>query len=109
MSEWALTANRMNDDVMRCFGEAVVVRPTGLPSLTIQAHFDEAFEAVEMQNDVAVSTIKPTLLVRLSDLPATPKQDWLVDITRGTVKQYRVIDVQIDGDGMALLLLMVKL
>lgn len=109
MSEWAGMAQRMNADVMLTFADPVVVRPTGRPALTIQAHFDEAFESVELQGDVPVSTLRPTLLVQLSDLPTPPKQGWGVDIGAGSsAKQYEVTDVQIDGDGLALLLLVAQ-
>lgn len=106
MSEWAQAASRMNAEVLRVFADSVMVRPPGRPALTIQAHFDEAFESVQLQGDAPVSTLSPTLLVQLADLPVPPKQGWGVEIGAGsTMKGYTVTDVQIDGDGLALLLL----
>ena len=109
MSEWNTLAQHMNADVLQVFAGTVLVRPTGRPALSVQAHFDEAYEAVEMQGDVPVSTVGPTLLVRLSDFPVPPQQGWGVEIGSGlTKKAYTVIDVQPDGDGLALLPLVLQ-
>lgn len=109
MSEWSDMARRMNADVLRVWKDSVVVRPPGRPPLKIEAHFDEAYETIDLQSEIPVSTVRPAVLLILADLPIPPKQGWGVDIGEGrTAKKYEVAEIQLDGDGMATLILKLK-
>ena len=67
------------------------------------AVFDAAHQVVELgEVDVPIDSTAPVLGVRLSDFPTAPSQDDTAVIDGGT---YRVVSVQPDGQGGAMLVL----
>jgi len=92
IADAALTATR---DV---FGEAVTYTPSGGSGESITAIFEEAYEEVVLQGDVAVSATGPMCSVRIADLSQSPVAG--DTITRSSVV-YTVEDVRVDGGGGA--------
>lgn len=105
-SEWNNLAPHMNRDVERVFAERVLYMPVNGQPVWVKGHFDEAFEVIEVDADVPVSATHPTLEVVLSSLPIVPKQDDLVQVGIAPLgKLYKVYEVNVDGNGGALLML----
>lgn len=106
MSEWTNLAPLMNTDVETVFADNVLYFPVVGKPVTVLAHFDEAFEIVDVDAEVPVTTTVPILDIILSRLSFMPRQDDEIHIGVGDAAQvYKVTDVQIDGVGGAKLLL----
>lgn len=101
---WADYADLANVAGRGIFGVAVTYTPQGQAAQSITAIFDNAHEAVEVQAGVPVSSTRPVLNVRLSDLSVTPRIGDTV-VVGGTT--YEVMDYQPTGNGDARLLLSV--
>lgn len=69
-------------------------------SVEVQAIFDRTHRHIDPDTGVTISTDDPRLAIRLADLPFEP--DLETRVTWGD-QTYRVIDVQPDGQGMAVL------
>lgn len=104
---WDAMANRMLGAAVRAFSStadavtwlAAGVEPgTPLPN----AVFDTAHIEVDADTGAQVSSVNPTLGVRLSDLPNTPTSADRVRV-RGVL--YRIADVVPDGVAGSLLIL----
>ncbi|HEX7693916.1 MAG TPA: hypothetical protein VF409_05470 [Sphingomonas sp.] len=102
--------------VMGIFGEDAagaglpVYTPRGLPAFMLaDAVFDAQYEQVIVSDDSQTTTSRrPVLGVRLSLFLARPPQQNDTVLIPATGKTYVVRDVQPDGHGHALLLLMEK-
>ncbi len=86
------------------FPEPIIYDPSGTAQM-LDGVFDEAHEAVEMQGDVAVSSVAPVLWVKLADLVAMPTQGTALLLT-SSGRTFEISDVQIDGAGGASLMLL---
>lgn len=97
---------QMTDEVMRVctetFTSTVLYDPQASAPITIKGIFDAAYQDVEILDGAAVQTIKPRLGVRLSDLPAAPREGDRCTING---KNYRVAEVRPDGEAGAALFL----
>lgn len=95
-------ASQIHDASKCAFGEDVTFEPQAGGSFSIVGIFNEIFEQVDPDTERVISTQNPTLGVKLSDLPSTPKKDDVLKI-RGVT--YRIYDSQEDGEGMSQLFL----
>ncbi len=84
------------------FGEEVVYTPSGGAAVTIYAHFDQAYEAVDSGSQAVVMSTQPKLTVPTSWLPDAADQD---DLVRVRGRNYRVVELQPDGAGLVDVLL----
>lgn len=79
------------------FGEEVTFTPAIGPEITVSGIFDKAYQRVEFQGDVPVTTTGPMLGCQASSFTGDiPVQDDIFTI-RGI--DYRVVDVAADGQG----------
>ena len=107
MSLWTELTPALNAQVQRVFADPVLYRQSERPPFTINGHFDEAYESVDLEAGVPVSSFQSILDVVLSDFSVPPKQGDEVTIGTGiTARKYLVSDPQPDGDGGARLLLL---
>ena len=86
----------------RCLGEPVVYVAQGYPSVTIQAVYDSLFQEIDGSTGAVVVSEKPSIGVRDEDLPAAPSQG---DTLTVFGVEFKVIEVQSDGQGGSKLLL----
>lgn len=90
--------------MLRAFGRPVIWAPkAGGPPVQIRAVFDAAAETVDIDRGGAaagVVTRKPTLILRLADLPSPPLQGDRIEVDG---QGFRVAEVRPDGDGGATL------
>lgn len=68
----------------------------------IQGVFDNGHVNVEVGDGAGHSSTRPTLLVKLADLPSPPAKGGQVKVQETT---YKIIDSQEDGQGGSLLIL----
>lgn len=98
MSTWADSLSGALTVVRDTFPATVAYTPasTGTPE-AITGIFDEAHEAVEMGADgVPISTTRPALWIKLTDLSVAPRQEDRVEVASRT---FSVSDTQPDGAG----------
>ena len=92
---------------MKTFGEEITYTSNpqrgddGEPK-KILAIFDNEYQQVDPETGVVVSSTAPRIGIRLIDLPKAPKQG---DRALIQEKEYKVVEVQEDGQGGAALLL----
>jgi hypothetical protein len=92
----------LNGVILDTFGQAVTYIPaTGL-SVTINAVFDEAYQAVvlDRESGAQITTTLPALKVRISDLVTAPHVHDHATVAGTT---YEVSDVRPDSSGMSAL------
>lgn len=105
-SGWNTLTNAHLRTVQEHFGETVWYKPLAHPGFSLEAHFDEAYQSVDVQGEVEVVSTSPVLDVMLEDLPVPPAQGDRVTVGTGrTAKQFEVTKQEIDGMGGALLML----
>jgi hypothetical protein len=76
--------------------------PMGESPVEIKAVFSNSHVEVDIGDGVPVSSIRPTLFLKLTTIPRSPKRG---DRVRVDGVLYRVEDSQLDGEGGALLIL----
>lgn len=94
LAEATLTACR------DAFGENVSYTPAGGSAGTVKAIFSAQSDEFDPSTGIIVRTKKPKLGVKLSDLAAIPARGDLVTVRTVT---YKVTDVDLDGEGGAVL------
>ena len=99
MSAWdAMTAGVQRAGLVAFANPSLVsYTPAGLPALELQGIFRAASQEIDPGSGLAISSTQPELHVRRAHLPAQPTQQDRCTIN-GT--NYRVTDVQPDGEGM---------
>ena len=104
---WDSIADSLIRATSRAFSSAgtITYTPTGGVAVDLSgrsiftaAHEEEVLD----DNTVAVQTVKPTLDLRLADLPVPPAEDDLV-VVRGVA--HKVAAIEVDGEGGALVAL----
>jgi len=100
--DWSGVTDMITATCVGTFGIPVLYQPAGLSVLSIQAIFDEAYEAIDPQTGASIISTQPMIRVRLSDLPRSPGRGDQATI-KGTL--YRVNTFEPDGGGGARLLL----
>lgn len=86
----------------RSLGEEMIYRFRDGGSVTITAVWNREHEIVDANTETVVSSTNPHIGVQLKDLTKPPKENDTVDFLG---KQYRVIDVEEDGQGAAQIIL----
>lgn len=92
----------VQDALKATLGESVTFKPLSGSEKTITGVYSEQFVEVDAASGASVATNRPNLLVKLVDLGQAPKKNDLMGI-RGA--DYKIQEVQKDGEGGALLLL----
>lgn len=90
----------MQGTALDVFGEedgCTLEPPTG-PAQEVRGIFRADHTEVDLQAEVQISDVRPTLDVRVADVTGTINAAWHATV-RGT--RYRVVDVALDGEGMA--------
>ena len=110
LMDFAAATQSVLGQVIATMGEPVTYTPAvGSPYSTTPAGdpltgvFDEANEDIEPNSMTGVSSTRPVLLVRLSDLQAPPGKGDRVTVR--TSRQFTVTKSEPDGRGGALLIL----
>jgi len=84
------------------FGTEVIFKPIiGNPKI-INGIFDKEFISVEISEGPGIQDQAPTLSIRLSDFIVEPKQN---DIFTINGIDYKVLEIQKDGTGFAIIIL----
>lgn len=102
---WTDALDAMITTVRDTFPSSVLYTPEGSSTTyTLTGVFDEAYKGTELDRDynVPVETTRPTLTIRLADLPVTPHVRDVLTVNSTT---YEVSNVQPDGSGMSRLYL----
>ena len=103
MSRWNNLLKLVNQSCLATFGVPVVYTPApdGTP-INLHGVFDEKRDTVSLMGDGGLDAVVPHAVVeiRISDLGVDPLADDGVMVNGLT---YRILDVQLDGKGMALL------
>jgi len=82
--------------------ETVEYLYSDLGAHSIRGAFSNAHIEVEGNDGVPVSSVKPILLIKLSELQRDPREGDRVSVNS---RIYRIIDAQPDGEGGAVLVL----
>lgn len=105
---WAEQVGNVQDHATRTFGERGVGlvrwKPAAGGEYLVRGIFRAPHIALDGELEAGISETEPRLGVKIEDLPAEPLKDDLVEVPDGGT-EYRVIDVQPDGEGMADLIL----
>jgi hypothetical protein len=92
-------AETLWDQMAWAFGDASVTYAHSIGGEeTVTGVFNRSHVVVDEEGEAVVTAHAPTLRIRISDLSTSPVQDDEVTID-GT--EFRVVDVQEDGDGFA--------
>ena len=100
MSNWDNLLKLANQSCLATFGVPVVYTPAldGTP-INLQGVFDEKRDMVSLMGDGLDAVVPQAVVeIRISDLGVDPISDDQVTIDGLT---YRILDVQLDGKGMA--------
>jgi hypothetical protein len=86
------------------FGEVVDYRPAGDAAVSYQIRgiVEDDHQEVVLEGETTVSRLDPSVSVQLSAMQTEPQEDDEL-VVRG--KRYAVVDVQLDGQGSADLIL----
>lgn len=95
MSFQELVGN-VQTNVQSAFGEAIVFVPEGEEELELFGVFDETHLFVDPETESTVSSYRPTLSLKESDLPRGIEKG---EVFRIREERYRVSDSQRDGRG----------
>ena len=92
-SSWKY-ADLVNGALRRTIGEAVTITPAGGDPVPVDALFDAAYAAVELQGDLAVAPVWPMLDLDLAVWPvAVPARGDRVDVgATGYLVNYTHVD-----------------
>ena len=93
---WLTIPELILGNCLNVFGEAVVYTPSGLSSVSITGIFDNLYEVIDPNTGAIITATQPILGLRNSDLAQLPRQDDTLNV-RG--QDYRVKEVQVDGQG----------
>ena len=104
MADWPALAKGIQMAAQQALGEPATYAPVVGSSFAIRGVFSEVHEQVEVGADVTISSVGPAISVHLADVTAAPVRGDIVTV-RG--KDYKVVDVQPDGEGDADLILKV--
>jgi hypothetical protein len=106
MVDWQEVTERMLDKSATIFGgELITYKPVSGGFHDVRGIWSSSYQAVDLETEASVASNSPTLGVQLSELAGLgiiPQTDDLVD-ARGA--EYRVDDIQKDGEGGATLFL----
>lgn len=101
-----MTWQDQTDEVMRVctesFSTEVVYDAQAHAPVTIHGIFDAAYQEIQILDGAQIMSTQPRLGVRLSDLPATPREGDRCTIAG---QLYRVAEYRPDGEAGAALLL----
>lgn len=95
---WPDLASEVHAAALDEFGQAVVWRPKGGAPVNVTGIFRAAHEQLQLAPDGTVATVQPTCDLRLSDLPAAPKDGDQLTGPDGVL--YRISEPQPSGEGM---------
>lgn len=88
--------------LMESLGQPVTYRPASGGSISLRGVFNSAHRLVDLGESAPVSSLSSSLGIQLSDLPVPPSQGDQATLDDMT---YGVVDIQLDGQGGALLIL----
>lgn len=104
MSFGDLTA-QVHAQIQSTFGETIVYEPLSGGSFSIEGVFNDRYTGVDPATEQLVTSVQPTLGVKLSDLAAPPAKGDFVTIRN---VKYRIREIQEDGEGWINLFLFKK-
>lgn len=99
---WLEQTGAVLDSCMGAFGEDIEYTPSGGSPVSTVGIFDNEYQAIDPNTGAIVTSTGPILGVKNENLPQAPREEDTVAV-RG--QQYRVIQVQTDGQGGSKLLL----
>jgi len=102
MGDWPDITNTILGTAMGTFGTPFTITPDGGQPETLRGVFDDEHEEVDLDvtGDSVLSTHSPRIGIRLSDFSQEPKQN---DEIQRLGLCYRIVDIQQDGQGGAVL------
>lgn len=99
---WESATSKVLDLCKRALGRDATYLPAVGSPVSIRGVFGSTHVEVNVGQVAPMSSLAPSLGIKLSDLPLRPKKGDRVTVAGTT---YRIIDSQEDGEGGALLIL----
>ncbi len=103
--DWSELTSAADTAILNTLGEDILFTPSGQDEVEVRGIFNNAAVLVDQGVEVGDVKTRPTVFVKLSDLPSTPKQGDMFTVRE---VDYAIEETQEDGNGGALVVLYIK-